>query len=67
MARKPKGPVINIKRCTTCRPGTPMRQAIAGRKCQILCASCNRVLKEWEPPVIWVNGEPVHVSLKSEW
>lgn len=47
--------------CPTCAAGTPA-QMIPGRdRSTIKCSGCGTVLKSWEEPVVWVDGEPVPV------
>jgi hypothetical protein len=63
MARRKKnaGIRMNIPPCKNCPEGTSMRIVPGRDRTSIECANCGQELKSWEPPVIWVNGEPVPV------
>lgn len=55
---------MNITACPTCPAYTPFR-CIPGRdRVVIECMECGRELKSWEPPVIWVDGEPVSRAIQ---
>lgn len=56
--KKLAGVKIKVKSCKSCPPGTGIRPMPA----QIICIRCGAVLKQWEPPVIWIDGEPVPIS-----
>lgn len=56
---------INIPGCPNCADGTTTARMLPeGKYMVIRCEGCDTELKRWRDPVVWVNGEPVEVSMR---